>query len=80
MEHKIIIDMLTETSVSIIFSTQIEYNNKKIELERTRRAYSNSEPDRQALLKEIGEPYYTAVISIWGETPTISVPVSNGTQ
>lgn len=75
MENKIIIDLLTESSVSIIFSTQIEYNGKIVELERTRKAYSNSPLGRQALLKEIGDPYYTAVISIWGDIPTINDPI-----
>ena len=75
MKKKIIIDLLTENSVSIIFSTQMEYNGKIIELERTRKAYSNSPLGRESLLTEIGEPYYTAVISIWGDTPTVNDPI-----
>lgn len=75
MENKIIIDLLTENSVSIIFSTQMEYNGKIVELERTRKAYSNSPLGRETLLTEIGDPYYTAIIFIWGDTPTINDPI-----
>ena len=75
MNKKIIIDLLTENSVSIIFSTQMEYNGKIIELERTRKAYSNSPLGRESLLTEIGEPQYTSVISIWGDTPTVNDPI-----
>lgn len=74
METKIIIDLLTENSVSIVRVVQTTYNGKIVELERTRKAYDNSNLGRQKLLQEVGNPYYTSIIAIWGTTPTVADP------
>jgi hypothetical protein len=75
MEKKITLDLLTQDSVSVLTQVIIEYNGKKIEAEHTRIAYPNSTLGRRKLLYEVGEPYYTSVLTIWGETPTIIDPV-----
>lgn len=36
-------------------------------------AYSNSAIDRELILDELPEPYLTAVMSVWGDTPTVEI-------
>lgn len=74
MKTEIIISLLTNHSVSILTITQMEYNGKTVELERTRKAYDNSVTGREALSSEVGEPYSTAILEVWGDTPTIQDP------
>lgn len=75
MEKKITLDLLTQDSVSVLTQITIEYNGKRIEAERTRVAYPNSTSGRRKLLYEVGEPYYTSVLAIWGEDPTVVDPI-----
>ena len=36
-----------------------------------RKAYSNSVNGRAELQEEVSEPYYSAVMSVWGDEPTV---------
>lgn len=36
-----------------------------------RRAYSNTEQDRTLIAQELEEPYLSAVMSVWGDSPTV---------
>lgn len=36
-----------------------------------RRAYSNSEQDRILIAEELAQPYLSAVMAVWGDTPTV---------
>ena len=74
MTRIITLDLLTRTSVSVLTIGTIEYNGKEIEVEHTRKAYSNSAKGRRQLLLEVGEPYYTSVLAIWGEEPVVDDP------
>lgn len=73
MDTKIVLDLLTKDSVSVLVITTMNYNNKKIEVERTRKTYSNSILGREQLLNDIGEPYYTAVMAIWENQSDIEI-------
>ena len=52
---------------------------KYIELEGTsypiggifRRSYANSANGRKQVQEEIAEPYFSAVMAVWGEEPTV---------
>lgn len=52
---------------------------KYIELEGTiypigdifRRSYTNSANGRKQVQEEIAEPYFSAVMAVWGEEPTV---------
>lgn len=74
METTITLDLLTKNSVSVLTIITINYNGKMIEVEHTRKTYSNSILGRRELLHEVGEPYYTSVLTIWGEEPTVIDP------
>lgn len=70
MNEKIIIDMLTSDYVSIVKERYITIDEEEKMVDRIRTAYSNSEHDRQ-VISELGAPYSTAVLAIWGNEPTI---------
>ena len=40
------------------------------------KAYMNSERGRAELAEEVSEPYLSAVLSVWGEEPTVEETVS----
>lgn len=72
MNEKIIIDMLTQNSVSIkkIKITKIE--NKEYEVgEPWRRSYINSLRGREEIQSELDVKYVNAIFSVWGDTPTV---------
>lgn len=75
MKTTIILDLLTENSVSVLTIITINYDNQEIEAKRIRKTYRNSIEGRNELLQEVGEPYYTSVLAIWGEEPTIIDPI-----
>lgn len=70
MNEKIIIDMLTSDYVSIVKERYITIDGEEKMIDRVRTAYSNSEQDRQAI-SELGVPYSTAVLAVWGNEPTV---------
>lgn len=39
-----------------------------------RRAYVNSESGRADISKDLSEPYLSAVMNIWGDTPIVPEP------
>lgn len=78
MEEKIILDMLAQDSVSVKkqqYTTidGIEYLIK----EPYRKAYVNSANDRIRIQSEVKEPYLSAIMAMWGTTPTITEIVAS---
>ena len=72
MTEKITIDMLTSDSVSIKRQNYIEQDGVIYAVgQPSRKAYSNSIRGRAEIAQELGEPYLSAVMSVWGDTPTI---------
>lgn len=69
---KITVDMLTKNSVSILSQTFAVVNDTEVQVgENFRRAYMNSTSGRAQVADEIGEPYTTAILAVWGDTPTV---------
>ena len=72
MYIKITLDMLTETGVSVKTQKYIEDGGVEYAVgEPHRRAYVNSERGRAEIAEELPEPYLSAVLAVWGETPTV---------
>ncbi len=70
---KITLDCLCENSVSVLKQDYITVGNADVQIgDNHRRAFVNSESGRAAIAEYIGEPYISAVLSVWGETPTVT--------
>ncbi len=71
--QKATVDMLTNTSVSILTQKFVKVDGKEIQLGANhRKAYVNTEEGRQALMSEQEEATVQAVFAIWGDAPTVS--------
>lgn len=72
MNYEISIDNLNVYGVSVKTQRYIEIDGTKHYLNLThRKAYSNSVYGRKELQKELAEPYYSAVMAVWGDEPTV---------
>lgn len=72
MEIKIILDALTESSVSVATKTMTILDGKEyIVGEINRCVYVNSKIDRERLVKDLDEKYINAIFSVWGNIATI---------
>ncbi|MFZ5975201.1 MAG: hypothetical protein ACOYU3_07315 [Bacillota bacterium] len=72
MNEKIIIDALTNTSVSIKQQKYVVDNGIEYYVgEPHRCAYMNSERGRAGIAVALPEPYLSAVMTVWGDTPTV---------
>jgi len=73
MNEKIMLDMLTEDGVSLKKQryAPIEGNEYPIG-QPWRRAYVNSVQGRAQVQAEVAEPYKSAIMAIWGSTPTVT--------
>lgn len=64
--------MLTETGVSVKTQKYVEDGGIEYAVgEPHRRAYINSERGRNEIAAELPEPYLSAVMSVWGDAPTV---------
>mgnify|MGYP001366606687 CR=1 FL=1 len=72
MREKIILDMLSENSVSIKKQQILEQNGQQYEIGQPwRKAYINSIQGRIDVENEIPKPYRLAIFLMWGENPTV---------
>ncbi len=72
MITRITLDMLTETGASVKTQKYVEDGGVEYAVgEPHRRAYVNSERGRAEIAAELPEPYLSAVMSVWGENPTV---------
>lgn len=72
MEEKIILDMLTQDSVSV--KTQRYYDDDGTLYpigQPHRKAYVNSIKGREEVINELPLAQQNAIFSIWGDTPTV---------
>ena len=75
IKEKIILDMLTTDSVSVLKQQYITVDGTDIRVgENVRNAYMNTQTEREQLKEILPEEYYNAVIAVWGDTPTIAEP------
>jgi len=75
VEEKITLDMLTTDSVSIKKQNYTTVDGIEYPVgDPWRRAYINSSSGRTALQAEVANPYKTAIMAVWGDTPTVTDP------
>lgn len=72
MDKKITLDSLSFNSVSLkkqeyVVVDGVEYTKDLPH----RKAYLNSEKGRIEVQSEVPEPYLSAIMSVWGDSPTI---------
>ncbi len=73
IEEKKTVDMLTESSVSILTQKFIEIDGVPTQVgENHRKAYVNSADGRESLQKREPEKTVNTVLAMWGDTPTVS--------
>jgi len=77
MEEQITVDMLTQDSVSIKRQRYIIDANERLDVGLPHRcAYVNSAKGRVEIAVALAEPYLSAVMSIWGDVPTVEEPTT----
>ena len=75
MIERITLDMLTQDSVSLKKQQYATVDGKEYPIgEPWRRAYINSVQGRIQVQSEVTEPYLSAIMAVWGETPTVTEP------
>ena len=74
MQELISLDELNINSVSVVTRKYIEEDGIKYFVgDIHRRAYVNSEDGRKEINEELAEPYLSAVMTVWGDTPTVII-------
>lgn len=74
MNELISLDELNQDSVSVATRKYIEEGEVKYFVgEIHRKAYVNSVDGREDIKNELPEPYLSAVMAIWGDTPTVTL-------
>jgi len=77
MIEKIMLDMLTQDSVSIRKQNVTVIDGKEYPIGQPwRRAYVNSIQGRAAVTADVSDPYKTAILSVWGNAPTVTEEVT----
>ena len=75
IKEKIILDMLTTDSVSVLKQQYITVDGTDIRVgDNVRNAYMNTQTEREQLKEILPEEYYNAVMAVWGDNPTIAEP------
>ena len=76
MITKISVDMLTDKGVSIKTQNYVDVDGVEYAAGLPHRcAYINSERGRGELLAAVPEPYLSAVMTAWGDAPTVTEPI-----
>ena len=68
------LEQFTTESVNVITVSTATIDKERREVGRSRMAYVNSPTGRKQLSEILPEEYVTAVLALWGETPTVSDP------
>lgn len=70
------LEALTENTVNVLIKEYITVDGNTFQIGKpSRRTYSNTSMDRLELENRLPERYFNAIISVWGEKPTIADPV-----
>jgi hypothetical protein len=73
MIEKIVLDMLTQYSVSVKKQQYIIQDDKEYAVgDPWRRAYVNSTQGRKQVENEVPEPYKSVILLMWGSEPTVT--------
>lgn len=73
MSEKITLDVLTQNGVSVKKQNYAVVEGKEYPVgEPWRRAYINSIEGRTQVQTEVPEPYQSAILAVWGDTPTVA--------
>ena len=73
MFEKITLDMLTRDGVNLKKQQYTTINGVEYPIgEPWRRAYINSVKGRAQVQAEMQEPYKSAIMAVWGDTPTVT--------
>lgn len=72
METKTIIEFLDEQSVSIVKRNIIKDEGKEYYIGDPHRcSYINDDQGRELLQEQVPDPYYSSIMEIWGDSPTV---------
>lgn len=72
MNEKFYLDSLTQDGVSLRKQKVFVENGQEYAIgEPWRSAYANSIQGREMVESEVIEPYRTAILAVWGVTPTV---------
>lgn len=73
MYEKITLDMLTRDGVSVKTQQYIQSGGVEYAMgSPSRRSFVNSERGRADVAKAFDEQYITAIMAMWGESPTVT--------
>lgn len=72
MKTEIILDALCGDSVTVLETKVFENDGEEYRMAPHAKAYENSAAGREVLKTELAEPYLSAVLAVWGDTPTVS--------
>lgn len=77
IKTRISLDVLNEYSVTVKTQQYIDIEGEELNVgELHAKAYMNSERGREELAEEVSEPYLSAVLSVWGEEPTVDETIT----
>ena len=73
LKEKITLDMLTKDSVSVLKQQFLNFSGEEMQVGgNIRNAYMNSKSGREQLRAALSDEYYTAVMTVWGDNPTVN--------
>lgn len=72
MQETIILQDLDKRKVNVLIQKSMEVEGQVVPVSNHRCAYINSARGREQLTAELPEPYRSAVLAVWDDTPTVS--------
>ena len=77
IKTRISLDVLNEYSVTVKTQQYIDIEGEELNVgELHAKAYMNSERGRAELAEDVPESYLSAVLSVWGEEPTVDETIT----
>ena len=74
---KYTVDILSQDSVSISKQTFVDYMGQMFPIGQIwRRGYVNSNQGRQQIVEELPNAQVNAIMSVWGDSPTVDESVT----
>lgn len=72
------IDFLDNNSVAFLKIKSTNINGVEYQLDESWAvSYENSERGRESLAENISDPFLSAVMAVWGDTPTVTLPTES---